>query len=99
MKKWTALLVALMMMVLCAVSLAEETGSTVSPEAIALYSSEWTDGFTNVRIFAEEDHWRVRVISADGTAEWGVATCGPDIRIRSGAQVPAAAMIYTGEEV
>ena len=35
----------------------------------------------------------------DGTAEWGVATCGPDIRIRGGAQVPAAAMIYTGEEV
>ena len=35
----------------------------------------------------------------DGTDEWGVATCGPDIRIRSEAQVPAAAMIYTGEEV
>lgn len=35
----------------------------------------------------------------DGTNEWGVATCGPDITIRSGAQVPAAAMIYTGEEV
>ena len=35
----------------------------------------------------------------DGSEEWGVATCGPDIRIRSGAQVPAAAMIYTGEEV
>lgn len=35
----------------------------------------------------------------DGTDEWGVATCGPDISIRSGAQVPAAAMIYTGEEV
>ncbi len=35
----------------------------------------------------------------DGTEDWGVATCGPDIRIRSGAQVPAAAMIYTGGEV
>ncbi len=35
----------------------------------------------------------------DGSADWGVATCGPDIRIRSGAQVPAAAMVYTGEEV
>lgn len=35
----------------------------------------------------------------DGTDAWGVATCGPDITIRSGAQVPAAAMIYTGEEV
>ncbi len=35
----------------------------------------------------------------DGTDAWGVATCGPDIEIRSGAQVPAAAMIYTGEEV
>ena len=35
----------------------------------------------------------------DGTEGWGVATCGPDITIRSGAVVPAAAMIYTGEEV
>ena len=35
----------------------------------------------------------------DGTDAWGVATCGPDIEIRSGAAVPACAMIYTGEEV
>ena len=35
----------------------------------------------------------------DGSEGWGVATCGPDIRIRAGAQVPAGAMIYTGEEV
>ena len=35
----------------------------------------------------------------DGTDEWGVATCGPNIEIREGAQVPAGAMIYTGEEV
>ena len=35
----------------------------------------------------------------DGTDAWGVATCGPDIEIRSGAQVPAGAMVYTGEEV
>jgi glucose-1-phosphate adenylyltransferase len=35
----------------------------------------------------------------DGSENWSVATCGPDITIRSGAVVPAAAMIYTGEEV
>ena len=35
----------------------------------------------------------------DGTDAWGVATCGPDIEIREGAQVPAGAMIYTSEEV
>lgn len=35
----------------------------------------------------------------DGTEQWSVATCGPDIEIRSGAQVPGGAMIYTGEEV
>ena len=35
----------------------------------------------------------------DGSEGWGVATCGPDIEIRSGALVPAGAMIYTGEEV
>lgn len=35
----------------------------------------------------------------DGTDEWGVATCGPDIEIRAGASVAAGAMIYTGEEV
>ena len=35
----------------------------------------------------------------DGSEKWGVATCGPNISIREGAVVPAAAMIYTGEEV
>ena len=35
----------------------------------------------------------------DGTDEWGVATCGPDIEIKSGTHVPSGAMIYTGEEV
>ena len=30
---------------------------------------------------------------------WGIATCGPNIRIHAGAEVPAGAMIYTGEEV
>ena len=35
----------------------------------------------------------------DGSEGWGVATCGPDIEIKSGAEVPAGAMIYTGEEV
>ncbi len=35
----------------------------------------------------------------DGTDAWGVATCGPDIVIRPGAEVPAGAMIYKSEEV
>ncbi len=35
----------------------------------------------------------------DGSEGWGVATCGPDIRIRGGAVVAPGAMIYTGEEV
>ena len=35
----------------------------------------------------------------DGTDVWGVATCGPNITIKSGAVVRAGAMIYTGEEV
>jgi glucose-1-phosphate adenylyltransferase len=35
----------------------------------------------------------------DGTDSWGVATCGPGISIRSGAQVSAGAMIYSSEEV
>ena len=30
---------------------------------------------------------------------WGIATCGPNIRIHAGAEVPAGARIYTGEEV
>ena len=34
----------------------------------------------------------------DGKDGWGVATCGPNIRIRENASVPAGAMIYTGEE-
>lgn len=35
----------------------------------------------------------------DGSEDWGVATCGPDIEIRSGASVPTGAMIYKSEEV
>ena len=35
----------------------------------------------------------------DGSEGWGVATCGPDIEISSGASVPAGAMIYKSEEV
>ena len=35
----------------------------------------------------------------DWSDSWGVATCGPGITIRAGAQVPAGAMIYSGEEV
>ena len=35
----------------------------------------------------------------DGTDAWGVATCGPNIEIREGAQVSAGAMIYKSEEV
>lgn len=34
----------------------------------------------------------------DGSEEWGVATCGPNISIRPGAAVAASAMIYKGEE-
>jgi glucose-1-phosphate adenylyltransferase len=35
----------------------------------------------------------------DGSAGWGIATCGPNIRIRKKATVAAGAMVYTGEEV
>ena len=35
----------------------------------------------------------------DGSDEWGVATCGPRITVRQGAQVKAGAMIYKSEEV
>jgi glucose-1-phosphate adenylyltransferase len=35
----------------------------------------------------------------DGSENWGVATCGPDIEIREGATVAANAMIYKSEEV
>ena len=74
MRKWIALLAVLMMTVLCTVSLAEEE-STVNPDALRLYSSEWADGFTTVKIYAEEDHWRVRIMSADGSVEWDYC-CG-----------------------
>ena len=35
----------------------------------------------------------------DGSAEWNVATVGPNVDIREGAVVPAGAMIYKSEEV
>ena len=36
--------------------------------------------------------------SPDGSDGWGVATCGPNVTIAPGHKVPAAAMIYSGEE-
>ena len=35
----------------------------------------------------------------DGSADWGVATCGPNIRIGEGMTVPAHAMVYESPEV
>ena len=35
----------------------------------------------------------------DGTDAWGVATCGPNVKVTAGHSVPANAMIYPGEEV
>ena len=34
----------------------------------------------------------------DGSEDWGVATCGPNVTVAPGHQVPAGAMIYPGEE-
>lgn len=71
MKKWIALLSALILALLCTAALAEEgTDYVVSPEAIKLFSSEWVDGYASVKIYAEEDHWRVRIVSGDGRTEW-----------------------------
>jgi len=35
----------------------------------------------------------------DGTDSWGVATCGPNVEIKAGTEIPAGAMIYTEQEV
>lgn len=35
----------------------------------------------------------------DGSENWGVATCGPDIRVREGGVVAPGSMIYKSEEV
>ena len=34
----------------------------------------------------------------DGSEDWSVATCGPDIRIGAGVTIPAGAMIYESKE-
>jgi hypothetical protein len=72
MKKWTALLMALVMTVMCAAALAEEEviESLVNPEAVKMFSSEWVDGFASVKIYAEGSHWIVWITSADGATEW-----------------------------
>ncbi|MBR6095692.1 MAG: glucose-1-phosphate adenylyltransferase [Oscillospiraceae bacterium] len=35
----------------------------------------------------------------DGSPDWAVATCGPNITVRAGSVVPPGAMIYSSEEV
>jgi glucose-1-phosphate adenylyltransferase len=37
--------------------------------------------------------------SPDGTEEWGVATCGPDIVVGSGSQIKPGAILYESTEV
>ena len=69
MRKWIALLAALGLVFLCAVTMAEEE-SMANPEAVRLFSSEWADGLASVRIYAQEDYWRVWISSADCTQEW-----------------------------
>ena len=70
MKKWFALLAA-MIILMCAAALAEEGNEpAANPEAVRLYSSEWADNFTSAKIYAEGDHWRVWVTSSDGATEW-----------------------------
>ncbi len=71
MKKRIAILVVLMMAVLCMTAFAEEEAeSTVNPEALSLFSSEWVDGYTSAKIYAEEGQWRVWITGAGGTTEW-----------------------------
>ena len=35
----------------------------------------------------------------DGSEGWGVATCGPNVHVKPGETIPAAAMVYSEEEV
>ena len=69
MKKWIAALLALMMILLCAAVSAEEEPVPDS-EAMKLYNSTWADGFMMVKIYPEEDHWRVSIRNEDGSVEW-----------------------------
>ena len=69
MKKWIAALTALMMLLVCTAAPAEEE-SKVNPEALQLYSSEWVDTDMYVKIFAEEDHWKVWINTWDEAVEW-----------------------------
>ena len=72
MKKWMALLTALVMTVLCAAATAEEKTETaaVNQEALKLFSSEWADGFASIKVYAEEDYWRVYIVNESGSTEW-----------------------------
>ena len=61
-------------------------GAEVGPGAVVQYAiiGENTKVCAGARVGTEPD----------GSEEWGVATCGPDITIAPGAVVPAGAMIY-----
>lgn len=69
MKKWIAAVAALMMILVCTAAPAEEE-SMVNPEAFQLYDSEWVDAGMYVKIYAEEDHWKVWINTWDETVEW-----------------------------
>lgn len=65
-------------------------GAEVGPGAVVEYAiiGERTKVEAGARVGSQPD----------GSAEWGVATCGPGITIGQGAVIPAGAMIYESVE-
>lgn len=69
MKKWIAVLLALMIL-FCAAAAENVQESAPDSEVTELFYSTWADGFMMVKIYPEGDHWRVWIRNDDGTVEW-----------------------------
>ena len=68
MKKWIAVLTALMMVMLCAAAAAG--GAEAEEEARRLYESQWVGPGGSVRADCMYGYWEVKVISGDYSTEW-----------------------------
>ena len=71
MKKLIAVLAAMIMVLLCAAVTAENAAEAVpASDALQMFNSEWVDAEGSIKIYPEEDHWRVYIRSGNGAVEW-----------------------------
>ena len=77
MKKWIAILTALILALCCAAAFADDAAAETDPEALALFDSDWVDGNAHIMFFPLGEEWNVQIENENRTIEW-LYTCAYD---------------------